>query len=232
MAVAPRAVILLSGGIDSAVTLAIARSEGRDCYTLAVDYGQRHRREIDGARRIAGSLGAVRHACLAVDLRPFATSALTGVGDVPRNRPPEEVGKGIPPTYVPGRNTILLGLAMAWAESLGSGEIFIGANVQDYSGYPDCRPEYLAAFEEVARLGTKSGVEGVEAFRIRAPLLEWSKAKIIRKGAEAGVDFALTWSCYDPTVEGRPCGGCDSCLIRRRGFAEAGLRDPLKAADP
>lgn len=220
--------MLLSGGIDSATTLAIARSEGRECSALTVDYGQRHSREVAGARRVAKSLGVTRHSCLELDLGPLALSALTGASEVPRDRPLDEIGKGIPSTYVPARNTILLALGLAWAESLGAGEVFVGTNVQDYSGYPDCRPEYLAAFEEVARLGTRRGVSGADPFRIRAPLGDWSKAMIIRKGADLGVDFSLTWSCYAPTPEGRPCDGCDSCQIRAKGFAEAGMKDPLR----
>lgn len=223
----PRAVVLLSGGVDSATALAIARSEGREAYALTVDYGQRHRREIDAARALAGSLGAKRHVVLEIDLRRFGGSALTGSDPVPRDRSPDQIGQGIPPTYVPARNTVLLAVALAWAEGLGATEIFIGANVRDYSGYPDCRPEYLEAFEEAARLGTRVGSEGEAAIRIRAPLLEWSKAKIIRKGTDLGVDFALTWSCYDPSEEKRPCERCDACSIRARGFMEAGLSDPL-----
>ncbi|MCZ6690468.1 MAG: 7-cyano-7-deazaguanine synthase QueC [Planctomycetota bacterium] len=222
-----RAVVLLSGGVDSATTLAMALSEGKECHALTVDYGQRHRREIDAAERIATSLGAAQHAYLRMDLRPFATSALTGGGEVPRHRAPEEIGQGIPPTYVPARNTILLALALAWAESLEALEIFIGANVQDYSGYPDCRPEFMSAFEEVIRLGTRQGAEGRGEIRILTPLIRWSKAQIVKKGVELGVDFGLTWSCYDPTERGEPCRGCDACLIRAKGFAEAGLPDPL-----
>lgn len=222
-----KAVVLLSGGIDSATTMAIARSEGRSSFALTVDYGQRHGREVEAARRIAKSLGAVRHECLRIDLRSFGGSALTGDGEVPRDRTPDEIGRGIPPTYVPARNTILLSLGLAWAESIGASEIFFGANVQDFSGYPDCRPEFISAFEALTRVGTRRGVEGGDPFQIRAPLIEWSKAEIIRKGRALGVDFSLTWSCYDPDPDGKPCRKCDSCTIRRSGFAEAGMDDPL-----
>lgn len=224
-----RAVVLLSGGLDSATTLAIARAEGRETHALTIAYGQTHEVEVEAARRIAADLGAARHLCLPIDLRSLGGSALVGEGEVPRDRTEEEIGQGIPPTYVPARNTIFLSLALAWAEAEDAEEIWIGANVVDYSGYPDCRPAFLRAFEEVARQGTRRGVEGVRPIRVRAPLLEMSKAEIIARGEELGVDFARTWSCYAPEGAGRPCGGCDSCRIRAEGFRSAGIADPLLA---
>ncbi len=211
----PRAVILLSGGLDSATTLAIAKSEGFDCYALSFRYGQRHAAELDAARRVAKSLGAAKHVILDIDLRQFGGSALTSDIPVPKDRPLDET---IPVTYVPARNTIFLSFALAWAEVLGAQDIFIGVNALDYSGYPDCRPEYIAAFQQLAGLATKAGVEGARV-RVHTPLIDMRKADIIRKGLELGVDYELTFSCYDPTPDGTPCGHCDSCRIREQGFA-------------
>jgi 7-cyano-7-deazaguanine synthase len=219
----PRAVVLLSGGLDSATAAAVARAEGYELYALTVSYGQRHDVEIQAARRVAAALGVARRIELFVDLSAFGGSALTGAIEVPKDRALD--AGDIPPTYVPARNTVFLSLALAWAEVLGAHDIFIGVNALDYSGYPDCRPEYIEAFESVARLATKAGVEGARV-RIRAPLIAMSKAEIIRRGIALGVDYGLTHSCYDPGSGGRPCGRCDSCLLRAKGFAEAGLADP------
>jgi 7-cyano-7-deazaguanine synthase len=218
-----RAVVLLSGGLDSATTLAISAREGFAPHALSFDYGQRHKLELEAAKRIATSLGAREHRIAAIDLRVFGGSALTGDMTVPKNR---EIKDEIPVTYVPARNTIFLSYALAWCEVLGAADIFIGANAIDYSGYPDCRPEFISAFEKLAGVATKAGVEGTR-LRIHAPLISMSKAEIIRKGAELGVDFALTHSCYDPTPAGLACGECDSCRIRLQGFREAGLSDPI-----
>jgi 7-cyano-7-deazaguanine synthase len=218
-----RAVVLLSGGLDSATTLAISAREGFAPHVLSFDYGQRHKLELDAAKRVAASLGAVEHRIAVIDLRVFGGSALTGDMAVPKNR---ETGGEIPITYVPARNTIFLSYALAWCEVLGAADIFIGANAIDYSGYPDCRPEFISAFENLAGLATRAGAEGTR-FRIHAPLISMSKAEIIRKGTELGVDFALTRSCYDPTADGLACGECDSCRIRLQGFREAGLVDPI-----
>ena len=218
------AVCLLSGGLDSATTLAYARREGFACYALSFDYGQRHRVELEAAARVAASLGAAKHLVLPIDLRAFGGSALTDDIEVPKGG----VGAGIPVTYVPARNTIFLAFALAWAEVLESSDIFLGVNAIDYSGYPDCRPEFIEAFERVARLATKAGVEGRTQLRIHTPLIELSKSEIIKLGRELGVDFRLTHSCYDPDDGGRPCGLCDSCRLRRKGFAEAGFEDPLE----
>jgi 7-cyano-7-deazaguanine synthase len=223
---AKRAIVLVSGGLDSATTLAMARSEGFEVYALSVDYGQRHRRELECARQVARSLSAVRHTVVAVDLRAVGGSALTDTLDVPKDRSHEEIGRGIPITYVPARNTVLLGLALGYAEVVGAFDLFIGANAIDYSGYPDCRPEFLAQFERLANLATKAAVEGRGSFRVHAPLLQLTKADIIRTGVRLGVDYALTLSCYDPDAEGRACGRCDSCRLRLRGFEETGLPDP------
>jgi 7-cyano-7-deazaguanine synthase len=224
---AERAVVLLSGGLDSATTLAVARAEGYECYALSFDYGQRHRRELESARRVAAALGARQHLVLRLDLRAIGGSALTADIAVPKGRSQEAIGAGIPVTYVPARNTIFLSHALGWAEVLGAQRIFIGVNALDYSGYPDCRPEYLEAFERLANLATQAGVEGRSRFRIHAPLIGLSKAEIITRAAALGVDLALTWSCYEPAPDGRACGRCDSCLLRARGFAEAGLTDPV-----
>ena len=211
-----RAVVLLSGGVDSTTTLAIAKAEGFQCHALSFSYGQRHEVELEAARRIARIFG-VDHKILQIDLRAFGGSALTDDIAVPKDRGPDAT---IPVTYVPARNTIFLSFALAWAEVLGARDIFIGVNALDYSGYPDCRPEYIAAFQRMADLATKAGVEGGR-FRIHTPLISLSKADIIRKGLELGVDYGLTFSCYDPTPDGRPCGHCDSCRIREQGFLEA-----------
>lgn len=223
-----KAVCLVSGGLDSATSLACARRDGFDCHALTLDYGQRHRVELEAARRIARVLGAREHLILRVDLRQFGASALTAEIDVPKRREGEEAPAGIPITYVPARNTIFLAVALAWAEVLEASHLVLGVNAVDYSGYPDCRPEYIDAFERMANLATKAGVEGRTRIRIHAPLIRLTKAEIIRLGADLGVDFSITHSCYDPDPAGRPCGACDSCLIRRRGFAEAGLVDPLE----
>lgn len=222
------AVCLLSGGLDSSVSLACARDEGFECYALTIDYGQRHKLELEAARRIARALGVKEHLIVRTDLRAFGGSALTAGLEVPKHRTAAEIGAGIPVTYVPARNTIFLAYALAWAEVLGSSDIFIGVNAIDYSGYPDCRPEYLEAFERMANLATRAGVEGRMRLQIHAPLLRLTKADIIRLGHRLGVDFRLTHSCYDPDPEGRACGACDSCLLRRKGFAEAGLEDPIE----
>ena len=218
------AVVLLSGGLDSATTLAIARAAGFACYCLSFDYGQRHRAELDAAARVAAAQGATEHRVLKLDLGQFGGSALT---DTRIDIPVDGVQPGIPVTYVPARNTIMLSLALAWAETLGSRDIFVGVNAVDYSGYPDCRPEYIAAFETMANLATKAGVEG-ERLAIHAPLIDLSKADIIRRGVELGVDYALTVSCYQADAEGRACGVCDSCRLRHEGFVAAGIADPTR----
>ena len=216
-----RAVVLLSGGLDSATVLAMARGEGFDCYALTVDYGQRHKVELECAGAVARELGAIDHKILRVPLSDFGGSALTDDIEVPKN----EMGDGIPVTYVPARNTVMLSLALAYAESLGAWDLFCGVNAVDYSGYPDCRPEFIAAFEKLARLATKAGVEGQE-IRVHAPLIDLTKPDIIREGLRLGVDYGLTHSCYDPAEDGRPCGECDSCLIRLKAFGELGMVDP------
>ena len=219
-----RAVVLLSGGLDSYTAAAIAKRQGFALFALTVSYGQRHAHELDAARRVARSLGVERHLELPIDLRPIGGSALTSDIVVPRDR--DLTSTDIPPTYVPARNTIFLSLALAWAEVLDARDIVIGVNALDYSGYPDCRPEFIHAFESLATLGTRAGVEGGH-FRVQTPLIALSKAAIIRRGLELGLDYGLTHSCYDPTAEGRPCGRCDSCALRARGFREAGTPDPL-----
>ena len=225
------AVVLLSGGLDSATTLGIARSRGYETYALSFDYGQRHRQELDAARKIANSLAAKEHRIIKIDNQIFAGSALINDVDVPKSRSEEEIGRGIPPTYVPARNTIFLAHALAWAETIPAGHIFIGANAIDYSGYPDCRPEFIALFETLANVGTKAGAEGAR-IQIHAPLIKLSKAEIIRKAVELNVDLSLTHSCYDPTPDSRACGECDSCQLRLKGFREAGVTDPIKYARP
>ena len=222
-----RAVVLLSGGIDSTTTLAIAITEGYEAYALSFDYGQRHQIEMEPARRVAKSLGARQHRVAKIDLRIFGGSALTNDIDVPKQRSEIEIAHGIPVTYVPARNTIFLAYALAWAEVIQASDIFLGVNAIDYSGYPDCRPEFIEAFETLANLGTKAGVEG-RRFQIHTPLIKFSKAEIIRKAIELGVDLSLTHSCYDPTPEGLACGECDSCLLRLKGFREAGIKDPIR----
>jgi 7-cyano-7-deazaguanine synthase len=221
-----RAVVLLSGGLDSATVLAIARTEGYAAYALSFSYGQRHERELAAAEKIAQSLGVVEHRIARIDLRIFGGSALTGDLPIPQARSAEEMRRGIPNTYVPARNTIFLSYALAWTEVLGATDIFLGANAVDYSGYPDCRPEFIRAFEQLANLATRAGVEGTR-FRIHAPLLSLSKAEIIQHGISLGIDYSLTHSCYDPTADDRACGVCDSCLLRLKGFREAGLTDPI-----
>jgi 7-cyano-7-deazaguanine synthase len=218
------AVCLLSGGLDSATVLAVARREGFDCYALSFDYGQRHRTELAAAARVAESLGARRHLIVPINLRLFGGSALTDDIDIPKTG----LGEGIPVTYVPARNTVFLSLALAWAEILEASDIFIGVNAIDYSGYPDCRPEFIQSFERTANLATKAGVEGRIHICIHTPLIQLSKCAIIKLGCELGVDFALTHSCYDPDLNGRACGRCDSCRLRLAGFAQAGLKDPLE----
>jgi len=225
--VPPKAVCLLSGGLDSATALAIARRDGFACHALSFDYGQRHRIELAAAARVARWLGAVEQKTAVIDLRLFGGSALTSAIDVPKDRPAAEMSSGIPITYVPARNTIFLAFALAWAEVLGSSDIYIGVNAVDYSGYPDCRPEYIASFERMANLATKAGVEGLQRLKIHTPLIDFSKADIIRRGLALGVDFSLTHSCYDPDTEGRACGHCDSCQIRLAGFAAVGAVDPI-----
>jgi 7-cyano-7-deazaguanine synthase len=221
-----RAVVLLSGGLDSATVLAMARHEGFETSALSVDYGQRHRVELERAAAIASTLGSAHHVVVKLDLRAIGGSALTDSIDVPKNRSHDQIGAGIPITYVPARNTLLLGLALGYAETIGAFDLFFGANVYDYSGYPDCRPEFLDAFERLANLATKAGVEGKGAFRVHAPLIRMTKAQIIQTGVRLGVDYSLTLSCYDPDERGRACGRCDSCQLRRKGFAEAGVADP------
>jgi 7-cyano-7-deazaguanine synthase len=224
-AASSKAVVLLSGGLDSYTAGALAREAGFDIYALTVKYGQRHGHEILASRKVAEALGATAHRELAVDLAPLGGSALLGDGEVPKDGPHPSM---IPSTYVPARNTVMLSLALAWAEVLGAYDIFIGVNALDYSGYPDCRPEFIEAFQKTARLATKAGVEGGE-FRIQAPLISMTKADIIRRGVALGLDYGLTHSCYDPLPPGTPCGRCDSCVLRARGFEEAGVKDPLVA---
>jgi len=226
----PKAVILLSGGLDSATTLAIAISEGYSACALSFKYGQRHKMEIESASKVAKALGASKHLTLEIDLTAIGGSALTDRITVPKNRDEKTIGSGIPVTYVPARNTIFLSFALAWAEVLEAQDIFIGVNALDYSGYPDCRPEYIAAFECLANLATKAGVEGRLAIRVRTPLIALSKSEIIRTGLGLGVDYSLTHSCYDPAEDGLACGACDSCQLRKKGFAEAGAIDPLRYA--
>jgi len=221
-----KAIVLLSGGIDSATVLAIAQSRKFHVYALSFRYGQRHAIELEAAGRIAGFSRVAKHLTLDIDLRCFGGSALTADWDVPKKTSVTEIGKDIPITYVPARNTIFLSYALAWAEVIGSSDIFIGVNALDYSGYPDCRPEYIEAYETMASLATKAGVEGRQKLTIHAPLQHMTKAEIIRKGLDLGVDYALTHSCYDPMPDGAFCGQCDSCLLRRKGFQEAGFQDP------
>jgi 7-cyano-7-deazaguanine synthase len=222
-----RAVVLLSGGLDSATVLAIARSRGYELYALSFSYGQRHVWELEAARRVAASMSVAQHRIAEIDLRIFGGSALTSDMAVPKGREPGEMSNGIPVTYVPARNTIFLSFALAWAEVLDASNIFIGVNILDYSGYPDCRPEFIAAFETLANLATKSGVEGSQEFKIHTPLINLTKAQIIRLGMQLGVDYSLTSSCYDPSPTGAPCGQCDSCQLRLKGFSENGIADPL-----
>jgi 7-cyano-7-deazaguanine synthase len=224
------AVILLSGGLDSATVLAIARAEGFEPYALSFRYGQRHDVELDAAKRVAAANEVGRHVIAEIDLRLFGGSALTADLDVPHHATVDDLDDdGIPITYVPARNTIFLSFALAWAETLGAGDVFIGVNALDYSGYPDCRPEYIAAYERMANLATKAGVEGTQRLKIHTPLISLTKAETIAKGLELGVDYSLTHSCYDPTTDGLVCGTCDSCLLRDRGFAALGMTDPALA---
>ena len=226
-----RAVILSSGGIDSTTVMAIARSKGYDLYSLSFRYGQRHAQELKAAKRVSKALGAKKHLIMDIDLGKIGGSALTDDMEVPKGRSEEEMIKGIPSTYVPARNTIFLSCGLAWAEVIGASDIFIGVNAIDYSGYPDCRPEYIEAFECLANLATKAGAEGKMKIRIRAPLIHMTKGEIILKGMELGVDFGMTHSCYDPFPDGRACGRCDSCLLRKKGFSEVGLQDPAALVD-
>ena len=221
-----RAVVLLSGGVDSATCLAIAKADGFEPYALSFRYGQRHRIELEAARRVAAALGVVEHTVVDFDLRQFGGSSLTSDVAVPKDRDEAAMAGSIPSTYVPARNTVFLSFALAWAETLGAQDIYIGVNAIDYSGYPDCRPEYIRAYEAMANLATKAGVEGRQRLTIRAPLMEMTKAQIIQCGVGLGIDYGLTLSCYDPGPDGSPCGHCDSCLLRAKGFAEAGLPDP------
>ena len=225
----PKAVVLLSGGVDSTTALAIAKSEGYEPHAISFRYGQRHVVELDRAKQVASAMGVKRHVIVDVDLRVFGGSALTSDIAVPKGRSPSEMGHGIPVTYVPARNTIFLSFALAYAEVLGSSDIFIGVNALDYSGYPDCRPEYIEAFERMANLATKAGIEGTTRLKIHTPLIELTKAQIIQRGVSLGVDYGITSSCYDPGPNAEPCGTCDSCLLRAKGFAEARISDPLLA---
>ena len=222
-----KAVVLLSGGLDSTTTLAIAKAEGFTPYALSFRYGQRHAVELVAAQRVATALGVAKHVIVDIDLRRFGGSALTAEIPVPKGRPAAHLSEAIPITYVPARNTVFLSFALAWAEVLGSNDIFIGVNALDYSGYPDCRPEYIAAFEHLANLATAAGVEGRQRLKIHSPLIELTKAQIIQRGRALGVDYGLTSSCYDPGLDGEPCGQCDSCQLRAKGFREAGIVDPL-----
>lgn len=235
----PNAIVLLSGGLDSATTLAIAVSRGFACHAISFDYGQRHRVELEASRRIARSLGAASHRVVTLDAASFRGSALTGEGEIPKTprdqadraevRGESAIKSGIPATYVPARNLVFLSMALGLAESLGARDLFLGVNAVDYSGYPDCRPEFIDSFEMTANLATRAGVEG-DRFRVHAPLIDWSKARIVAEGDRLGVDYELTISCYDPTPDGGACGECDSCILRRRGFADAGLPDPTRYA--
>lgn len=223
----PKAVVLLSGGLDSSTVLAIAREQGFEPYALSFRYGQRHIQELAAAEVVARTQRAAKHIVAQIDLREFGGSALTADIAVPKGRTASDISRGIPITYVPARNTVFLGFALAWAETLGASDIFIGVNALDYSGYPDCRPEYIAAYETMANLATKAGVEGAQKLKIHAPLISLTKAQIIQEGLRLGVDYAQTSSCYEPGEDGKPCGACDSCLLRAKGFAEAGVSDPL-----
>jgi 7-cyano-7-deazaguanine synthase len=226
-----QAVALASGGLDSSTMLALALNQGYAIHALSFDYGQRHQCELESAKRVVRAMGIKHHIIARIDLRMFGGSALTDTIEVPKGRSDVQIASGIPVTYVPARNTIFLSFALGWCEVLGAQDIFIGVNAVDYSGYPDCRPEFLRAFGELANIATKAGVEGNARYQIHAPLLHMSKAEIIRAGTECGVDYSLTHSCYDPSPEGLACGGCDSCILRRRGFEEAGIPDPTRYKD-
>lgn len=221
------AVVLSSGGLDSTTVMAIAKHQGFEIYSLSFFYGQRHAVELDAARKIATVFGAAEHLVINIDLKKIGGSSLTDDIDVPKARGIRSMSHGIPPTYVPARNTIFLSYALAWAEVLESSDIFIGVNAVDYSGYPDCRPEYIKAFERMANLATKAGVQGATKFKIWTPIIHLSKEKIIQKGVELGIDYALTHSCYDPSPDGLACGRCDSCILRKKGFKDAGIKDPI-----
>jgi len=225
------AVVLLSGGLDSTTVLAIAKQQGYTPYALSFRYGQRAVIELDAAKRVATELGAAQHVVADIDLRVFGGSALTAEIEVPKHESAGELAEGIPITYVPARNTVFLSFALAWAETLDAQDIFIGVNALDYSGYPDCRPEYIQAYEQMANLATRAGVEGTQRLKIHTPLIDMTKAQIVSKGVELGVDYSITLSCYDPSDEGVSCGKCDSCVLRQRGFKEAGLVDPIAYAD-
>jgi 7-cyano-7-deazaguanine synthase len=228
---ARKAVVLSSGGIDSTTAMAIARYEGFKIYSLSFFYGQRHAFELQAAQKVANAIGVTEHRVINIDLKQIGGSSLTDDIDVPKNRGEQEMTRGIPVTYVPARNTIFLSFALAWAEVLKSSDIFIGVTAIDYSGYPDCRPEYIEAFERMANLATKAGVEGTTKIKIRTPLIRLTKAEIIQKGIELGIDYALTHSCYDPSSQGLACGRCDSCQLRKKGFKEAGISDPTRYID-
>jgi len=228
----PKAVILLSGGLDSATCLAIAQSQGFECYALSFRYGQRHEHELTCAKMVAERQGAKDHVIAQIDLRTFGGSALTSDIDVPRHRSLDEMTKEIPVTYVPARNTIFLSFALAWAEVLGASDVFIGVNALDYSGYPDCRPEYIGAYEKMANLATKAGVEGNQKLKIHTPLIAMTKGEIIATGLQLGVDYSITSTCYDPSSDGTSCGECDACLLRLKGFAENGVKDPVRYVAP
>jgi 7-cyano-7-deazaguanine synthase len=230
METSEKAVVLTSGGLDSTTAMAIAKNQGYTIYGLSFDYGQRHRFELEAARKISDRLGAIQHLIIPLDLTVFGGSALTSDIPVPKGRDSGAMTRGIPVTYVPARNTIFLSVALAWAEVIEAGHIFIGVNAVDYSGYPDCRPEYIAAFESMANLATKAAVEGTLPIHLHVPLIHMSKSQIIRTGIDLGVDYSLTHSCYDPSPEGRACGQCDSCALRRKGFLEAGITDPTEYA--
>jgi 7-cyano-7-deazaguanine synthase len=230
MSMTRKAVVLLSGGLDSTTALAIAAAQGYEIYAMSFQYGQRHELEIESARKVAGAAGVAKHLVVDFDMRSIGGSALTDEIEVPKDRLNNEAATEIPVTYVPARNTIFLSFALAWAETLGAEDIFIGVNALDYSGYPDCRPEYIESFERMANLATKAGVEGRLRLKIHTPLIAMTKAQIIKMGLELGVDYSLTHSCYDPSRDGLACGRCDSCLLRLKGFAEAGARDPLPYA--